>query len=100
LIPLLLPFFVGSLIMAIGLHKEGVISKIPMWIFTAVFVIGPVGTIIAKAAFNYSGNIISLALLAMFAAGHAFIGAEMIAPLEVKIPSEEALLNRSVGKRI
>lgn len=78
LVPLLLPFFIGSLVLAIGLHKQKIISAIPKWIFLATFLIGPVGALLAKMIFNYNGPVFTLAALGIFSAGHVFIGFELI----------------------
>jgi hypothetical protein len=79
LIPLLLPLFIGSIVLAVGLKTQGVISKIPAITFTTAFSIGIVGAIIAKKVFEYNGPILSLITLGLFAAGQALIGLEILA---------------------
>jgi len=78
LIPLLLPLFIGSLVFAIGLKKQGIVSKNPTIIFITAFLIGIIGTIIAKTIFRYNGPVLSLITLGLFAVGQALIGFEII----------------------
>ena len=56
LIPLLLPFFIGSLLMAIGFSKQGLVSKTSGLIISAAFLIGVAITISAKLGI-YHGSI-------------------------------------------
>jgi hypothetical protein len=78
LAPLLLPFFIGSLVLASGLHQQKIVSAIPKWIFMAILVIGPVGALLSKMLFHHSGPVFTLAALGIFSAGHVFIGFELI----------------------
>jgi hypothetical protein len=78
LIPILLPFFIGSLLLAMGLRKQDAISAIPVWAFSLALTVGPVVAIIARKAFLYQGNIVSLCILGLFAIGQAIIGYEII----------------------
>ena len=78
LVPLLLPFFIGSLVLGIGLHKQGITSAIPKWIFLATLVIGPVGALLSKTIFDYNGPVLTLTSLGIFSLGHVFIGFELI----------------------
>ncbi|EMJ91404.1 putative membrane protein [Leptospira kirschneri str. JB] len=78
LIPLLLPFFIGSLILSIGLKLQNVISKIPVAIFLIAIFVGIPGAIITNKIFLYKGPIISLIILGLFAIGQAWIGSELI----------------------
>jgi hypothetical protein len=77
LVPILLPFFIGSLVLAIGLRKQGTISKIPTMIFIAAFTSIPVGAVIIKAAGSTPGNSLSLFVLGLFAIGHIVFGSEL-----------------------
>ncbi len=77
LIPLLLPFFIGSLVLAIGLKKQDMISKTPKLIFVAVFLIGLI-SVVASKLYVYKGPIPIFAMLSIFAAGQAFIGFELV----------------------
>lgn len=43
LIPLLLPFFIGCFFIALGLRRQGLVSKTPLCIFIAAIVIGIAG---------------------------------------------------------
>ncbi|EMK06305.1 putative membrane protein [Leptospira kirschneri str. MMD1493] len=78
LIPLLLPFFIGSLILSIGLKLQNVISKIPVAIFLIAIFVGIPSAIITNKIFLYKGPIISLIILGLFAIGQAWIGSELI----------------------
>ena len=78
LIPLLLPFFIGSLVLAMGLKKQGIISRIPQLIFIAAFFIGPIVTVIVHKISGYRGPAITLSILGIFAAGQALIGFELM----------------------
>ncbi|EKP04329.1 putative membrane protein [Leptospira kirschneri str. 2008720114] len=78
LIPLLLPFFIGSLILSIGLKLQNVISKIPVVIFLIAIFVGIPSAIITNKIFLYKGPIISLIILGLFAIGQAWIGSELI----------------------
>src|SRR4030095_1002239 len=78
LIPLLLPLFIGSLVFAIGLKKQGIVSRNPTIIFIIAISIGIIGTIIAKTILGYNGPVLSLITLGLFAAGQALIGFEII----------------------
>lgn len=78
LVPLLVPFFIGSLILAMGLHQQKITSAIPQWILIATFLIGPAGELLSKILFHYSGPVFTLTALGIFSAGHVFIGFELI----------------------
>ena len=78
LVPLLLPFFIGSLVLALGLHKQKIVSAIPKWIFLATLIIGPVGAMLSRVMFHYNGTFVTLGALAIFSAGHVWIGFELI----------------------
>jgi hypothetical protein len=78
LIPILLPFFIGSLLLAIGLCMQNVVSKFPGWVFSLALTVGPITAIISKKIFLYQGNLVSLSILGLFAIGQAFIGYTLI----------------------
>ncbi len=78
LVPLLLPFFIGSLILSIGLKLQNVISKIPMVVFLIAIFAGIPGAVIINKIFLYKGPIVSLIILGTFAIGQAWIGLEII----------------------
>lgn len=79
LLPILLPFFIGSLVLAIGLGRQAAISWNPAYVFAAAFVVGIVGTVIATFVVGYQGRAVTLAALGLFAVGHAMIGQELAA---------------------
>ena len=78
LIPLLLPFFVGSIVLAIGLRRQAIISKGPEFTLIAAILIGLAGAIISNKIFRYKGPLLSLSVLGIFATGQALIGYELI----------------------
>jgi hypothetical protein len=80
LVPILLPFFFGSLVLAIGLARQAMISTRSVWIFIAAFVVSILGTLIATKVLGYHGRVVTLTSLALFSIGHAVIGVELILP--------------------
>ncbi|ASP41296.1 hypothetical protein AMR47_02900 [Leptospira interrogans] len=78
LVPLLLSFFIGSLILSIGLKLQNVISKIPMVDFLIAIFAGIPGAVIINKIFLYKRSIVSLIILGTFAIGQAWIGLEII----------------------
>ncbi|AAS71744.1 hypothetical protein GS518_16025 [Leptospira interrogans] len=78
LVPLLLSFFIGSLILSIGLKLQNVISKIPMVVFLIAIFAGIPGAVIINKIFLYKRSIVSLIILGTFAIGQAWIGLEII----------------------
>ncbi|EMY76684.1 putative membrane protein [Leptospira weilii serovar Ranarum str. ICFT] len=82
LIPLLLPFLIGSILFAIGLNQQRIVSKIPAILFIVVPIFGFLGSVTAKKIFLYQGNLVSLMALGLFALGHAWIGWELISSSE------------------
>jgi hypothetical protein len=77
LVPLLLPLFIGSLVLAINLAKKQIVSRTFALIIIAAFVIGILFAVAAKAGI-YQAHIPVLGILAIFAAGQTFIGIELI----------------------
>lgn len=84
LAPLLLAFFVGSLVLGIGLHKQAVISKIPQLIFVAAFVLGIAGGVVVNKFLGYGRPVLVLSILGLFAIGQALIGFELMMKQERK----------------
>ena len=79
LIPLLLPFFIGALILAIGLSKQRVVSRLPVYAITLAFLVA-IGTMIASKTHIYNGPVPVLFILGIFAMGHAITGFELLGP--------------------
>ena len=90
LIPLLLPLFIGSLVLAIGLKKQGIISNNPAITFITAFSIGIIGTIIAKTILGYNGPVLSFVTLGIFATGQALIGFEIIKASQKRIAGNQS----------
>lgn len=78
LVPLLLPLFIGSQVLAIGLRSQQVISRIPVLIFAGAFVIGVIGGILGNAVPALKIPGFTLAILGIFAIGQAWIGYDLI----------------------
>jgi len=78
LVPLLLPFFIGSLVLGIGLQQQAITSSLPKWMFLLTFLVGPVIGILSKTVFHYKGPAVMLITLGIFALGHVSIGLELI----------------------
>lgn len=78
LIPLLLPFFIGSLLLALGLRRQQYISRIPQIVFMLAFATGILGAIIVNKFLGYGRPTLVLAVLGLFAAGQIITGLEII----------------------
>jgi len=76
LLPILLPFFVGSLVLAIVLNKRTLITKTSWFTITAAFGLGILSLLGEKThIFQPAPMIVTLGL---FAIGQAFIGFDLI----------------------
>lgn len=76
LLPILLPFFIGSLVLAIGLNKQLLITRTSMSIIIVSFSIGILSAFAKKTEiFEPAPMIVTLGL---FALGQAFIGLDLI----------------------
>lgn len=73
LVPLLVPLFFGGLILAIGLHKQNIISRTSQMLFYIAFAAAIVTAIAGKFL-----QIPVIAVLALFASGYAALGIELI----------------------
>lgn len=80
LIPLLLPFFIGTLLLTIGLNKQRVISKRPLLIMIAGFVLAPIIGIVSVYLLDHHSNLVSLTLLGGVALAQAWMGFEWAHP--------------------
>lgn len=77
LVPLLLPFFIGSLVLAIGLNKQAIVSRLPVVVVAMAFVVG-IPCIIAAKAPGFRGPWGALTMLGLFAVGQILIGVHLI----------------------
>lgn len=82
LVPLLLLFFIGSLVLAIGLSKQAIISTKPKFIFITAFFTGLIGTIIANTIVGSKIPGFMLIVLGLFAAGQVLVGVEFIKTIQ------------------
>jgi hypothetical protein len=82
LLPLLLPFFIGSIILAIDLQQQKVISKTSMALFIAALFTGITVAIVSN---DFQTRVPGMTLLipGIFATGQAIIGVELIKPIRV-----------------
>jgi hypothetical protein len=84
LLPLLLPFFIGSLVLSEGLKKQDIISKKASRLFYIALVGGMIAAIISNAVFSYTGPVLSLSILGLFALAQSRIGFELISSYKKK----------------
>ncbi len=78
LAPLLLPFFIGSLILSIGLNKQRYVSRLPQSIFILAFVTGILGMITINKFLGFGRPTLVLSVLGLFATGQIITGFEII----------------------
>jgi len=90
LIPLLLPFFIGTLLLTIGLHKQRVISKRPLLILIAGFVLAPIIAFVSLYLFDHHSNLVALTLLGGVALAQAWTGFECAHPDQRRAPADNA----------
>jgi hypothetical protein len=80
LILILLPFFIGSLLLSIGLNRGAIISKTAWILIVTAFSIGVINAIEMKTHIAKPTPVIII--LGIFSIGQAFIGFELINPLK------------------
>lgn len=91
LLPILLPFFAGSLMMAIGLHQQKLISR-KAWVVTlAAIAVGFLSEMVISKVLGYSIPGVMLIVLGLFATGQVLMGLELI-----KISQKQQLVVRPV----
>jgi len=76
LLPILLPFFIGSLVLAIGLNKKSVITRASMSIIIVAFSTGILSALAEKTHISEGAPMI--VTLGLFSIGQAFIGFDLI----------------------
>jgi len=91
LIPLLLPFFVGGLLLAIGLRKQRLTSSLPAYVITIAFLLA-ILMVIGTKTHIYKVPVPVLFILGIFAIGQAIIGFEFLTPSR-KITFDHAALD-------
>ena len=79
LIPILLPFFFGGLILAIGLKRQRLVSRLSAYVITLAFLVAVI-MVIATKTHVYNGPVPILFILGIFAIGHAIMGFECLGP--------------------
>lgn len=77
LVPLLIPFFIGNLIVAIGLNKQGLISKRPQMILVSFFAIVLLAAVASKTELT-GDQPPTLFLLGIFAIGLVWMGLDLV----------------------
>jgi hypothetical protein len=80
LIPLLLSFFIGSLVLANGLEKQLLISKRSGYLFITALLFGLFGAGLVKKILGYEIPGLALTVLALFVTGKLLMGFELIKP--------------------
>jgi len=78
LIPLLLPFIAGSILLTAGLDKQAVISKWPRRTIIAALLFGLAGAIITRSAGSVSGAALSMMVLALFSVAQIHAGLQLV----------------------
>lgn len=84
LVPLLLPLFIGSILLAIGLKKQSMITAAALYAFILSLIIGPIVVVIAKNFFQYEGAGLAMIILGIFAGGQAMIGIDLMKQSKLK----------------
>ena len=78
LIPILLPFFIGSLVLAIRLNKQAIISKKSGLIFIIALLTILISELVMNKILMYKIPGLTLTALGLFATGQALIGVELV----------------------
>lgn len=84
LLPVLLPFFIGSLILAIGLNRQRFITRRPQLIFISVYIISVLTAVMIKTEI-FGGPAPSMWLISAFSLGLVFTGLEFMRTRKRKI---------------
>ncbi len=79
LVPLLLAFFSGTLLLAAGLKKQAIISSTPIRIIWLAIVTALAGAVVVRAILEYGRPQLVLTVLGLFALAQAVIAKEIIA---------------------
>lgn len=77
LVPLFLLFFIGSLVLAVSLHRSGLVSKKPYRLFSLVLLAGSAATVLA-GKIGVQGPWPALLTLGLFATALGRMGYELI----------------------
>jgi hypothetical protein len=78
LLPLLLLFFIGSLLISIGLKKQQLITKIPKIIFLIAFITAIGGGVVINKILGYGRPVLVLIFLGLFALGQIIIAKDLL----------------------
>jgi hypothetical protein len=85
LIPLMLPFFIGNLVLAIGLKKQAMISGVAAVLFLIAFSVAITGVVVIRTT-EYEVHGLSFTTLAIFAIAQAAIGMDLVKSAMEKKP--------------
>ena len=77
LVPLLLSFFLGSLLLTVGLSKDRIVSSTPLTIHIIAIVFG-ITVALIRSFFSVKNPVLTISVLALFAAGQACLGMELV----------------------
>lgn len=94
LIALLVPFFIGSLLLAYALNRQGNISKIPMVLNLVAWMIMSISFTVTRASYLTNVNLVSLSVLGLVAMSHILLGSELI----ISIQNDEDLTERMTNQ--
>jgi len=78
LVPLLLPFIAGSILLTAGLDKQTAISKWPRRTIIAALLIGLAGAVVTRSSGTVSGAALSMMVLALFSIAQIHAGLQLI----------------------
>lgn len=78
LVPLMIPFFIGSLLLSIELYKQKAVSRKPMVILSSSLLVGIAAIFLANILFGATSPVLSLTILGVFTAGLVVLGWELL----------------------
>ncbi len=78
LLPILLPFFAGNIILAIGLNRQKIVSKSPQFILISALLVGVLSEVVVSKIIGYRIPGVMLTVLGLFAVAQVSIGVKFI----------------------
>lgn len=78
LLPILLPFFAGNLILAIGLNRQKIVSKNPQFILITALLVGVLSEVVVSKIIGYRIPGVMLVVLGLFAVAQVLIGLKFL----------------------
>jgi hypothetical protein len=77
LVPLLLPFFIGAIVLALGLQRAGYVSRAPVMVFATAIAVAISGGV-AAGVIGAGRHAVVLLFLGLFAVGLTWIGSNLM----------------------